>query len=396
MNPHTWKALILLLALGSPGAQAETLDRSQIPIGSLDEVAAFAGPGPSGIVVTPQGRTFIGFPRHAIDHTGMTLGELVNGKLLPYPSADISQPSSLGNAQRLISVHGMTLDSQGRLWLIDDGKRAGHDGIEPGAAKVVGIDLNSNTIVRSIVLKDALRQDSHMNDLRIDLSHGTQGTAFVADSSFGEAPALVVVDLATGKQRRVLAHDPSVLPQQDFVTQLDGTPLRYQGAKTPFPHGGVDSLALTPDNTRLYYSPLTSRHLWSLPTAALADFSLNDAQLANQIRDEGEKVMTDGMDIDRQGRLYLTDAEHHQILRRWPDGHFDVVLRDPRLVWPDGLFVSGSQVYVTLGQWDRLGKSVDTRQPPYLLIRTPIAGTPHYNAQPDSQSEAQPAERKPQ
>lgn len=384
MNNPSWKPLCLslLMALAPLTAHAETLDRSLIPVGTLQEVAAFDGPGPSGIVVTPQGRTFVGFPRHAIDHTGMTLGELVDGKLQPYPSPQVSKPSSLSDAQRLISVHGMTLDSRGRLWLIDDGKRAGHDGIAPGAAKVVGIDLTSNTIVSSIVLKDALRQDSHMNDLRIDLSHGAQGTAFVADSSFGESPALVVVDLATGKQRRVLANDPSVLPQKDFVTQLDGTPMRYQGAKTAFPHGGVDSLALTPDNTRLYYSPLTSRHLWSLPTAALADFSLDDKQLAQQIRDEGEKVMTDGMDIDRQGRLYLTDAEHHQILRRWPDGHFDVVLRDPRLVWPDGLFVAGNSVYVTLGQWDRLGKSFDTREPPYLLIRTPIDSTPHFNAQP--------------
>lgn len=384
MNNPSWKPLCLslLMALAPLAAHAQTIDRSLIPVGTLQEVAAFDGPGPSGIVVTPEGRTFVGFPRHAIDHTGMTLGELVDGKLQPYPSSQVSEPSALSDAQRLISVHGMTLDSRGRLWLIDDGKRAGHEGIAPGAAKVVGIDLASNTIVYSIVLKDALRQDSHMNDLRIDLSHGAQGTAFIADSSFGESPALVVVDLATGKQRRVLANDPSVLAQKDFVTQLDGTPMRYQGAKTAFPHGGVDSLALTPDNTRLYYSPLTSRHLWSLPTAALADFSLDDKQLAQQIRDEGEKVMTDGMDIDREGRLYLTDAEHHQILRRWPDGHFDVVLRDPRLVWPDGLFVAGNSVYVTPGQWDRLGKSFDTREPPYLLIRTPIDGAPHFNAQP--------------
>lgn len=371
-----------IFAFAPLAAQAQTIDRSQVPIGTLDEVAAFHGPGPSGIAVTPQGRTFVGFPRHAIDHTGMTLGEIVDGKLQPYPSADISEPSSLSDAQRLVSVHGMTLDSRGRLWLIDDGKRADHDGIAAGAAKVVGIDLNTNRIVSSVVLKGALLQDSHMNDLRIDLSHGEQGTAFIADSSFGDSPALVVVDLATGKQRRVLADDPSVRPQKDFVTQLDGQPLRYQGPKSPFPNGGVDSLALTPDNTRLYYSPLTSRHLWSLPTAALADFSLNDKQLAAQIHDEGEKVMTDGMDIDRQGRLYLTDAEHHQILRRWPDGRLDVVLRDPRLVWPDGIFVSGSQVYVTLGQWDRLSKAADTREPPYLLVRTPIAGTPQYNAQP--------------
>ncbi|MFK3971573.1 SMP-30/gluconolactonase/LRE family protein [Pseudomonas sp. NPDC087358] len=378
--------LASLISIGmasvSVSARAETVDRSLVPVGSVEEVAAFQGPGPSGIVVTPNGRTFVGFPRHAIDHPGMTLGELVNGKLLPYPSASVSQPSALADREKLISVHGMTLDSQGRLWLIDDGKRAGHEGIAPGAAKVVGIDLNSNTIVASVVLKDALLQDSHMNDLRIDLTHGSQGTAYVADSSFGESPALVVVDLASGRQRRVLADDPSIKAQADFVTQLDGVPMRYQGNKTVFPHGGVDSLALTADGTRLYYSPLTGRHLWSLPTAALSDFTLNDRQLASQIRDEGEKVMTDGMDIDRQGRLYLTDAEHHQVLRRWPDGHLEVVLRDPRLVWPDGLFVTADAVYVTLGQWDRMGKGFDTRRPPYLLIRTPVDGTPQFNAQP--------------
>lgn len=159
--------------------------------------------------------------------------------------------------------------------------------------------------------------------------------------------------------------------------------MRYQGSKTAFPHGGVDSLALTPDGSRLYYSPLTSRHLWSLPTASLSDFTLKDAQLAAQIRDEGEKVMTDGMDMDRQGRIYLTDAEHHQILRRWPDGRLEVVLRDPRLVWPDGIFVTDHYVYVTLGQWDRLGKKFDTRRPPYLLVRASIDTVPHLNAQPE-------------
>lgn len=362
-------------------AQADTLDRSLIPVGSIQTVAAFDGPGPSGIAVTPSGRTFVGFPRHAIDHIGMTLGELVDGKLVPFPSRKISVPSALSVSQRLISVHGMTLDSQGRLWLIDDGKEAGHEGIAAGAAKVVGIDLNTNTIIKSIILKDALLQDSHMNDLRIDLTHGSQGTAYVADSSFGDHPALVVVDLASGKQRRVLAGDPSIVAQQDFVTQLDGVPMRYQGSKTPFPHGGVDSLALTADGSRLYYSPLTSRHLWSLPTSALSNFDLDDAHLARQIKDEGEKVMTDGMDMDRQGRIYLTDAEHHQILRRWPDGRLEVVLRDPRLVWPDGLFVGERSVYVTLGQWDRLGKGFDSRRPPYLLISTPIDAPPQFNAQ---------------
>jgi sugar lactone lactonase YvrE len=385
--PLSLLTFVPLISLGAvfclATAHADTVDRSLVPVGSLQEVAAFDGPGPSGIAVSPDGRTFVGFPRHAIDHPGMTLAELIDGKLLPYPSKDISLPSALPDAQRLISVHGMTLDRDGRLWLIDDGKRANKPGIAPGAAKVVGIDLASNRIVTSIVLKDALRQDSHMNDLRIDLRHGSQGTAYVADSSFGEDPALVVVDLASGRQRRVLGGDPSIVAQADFVTQLDGVPMRYAASKTPFPHGGVDGLALSPDGSRLFYSPLTSRHLWSLPTAALANFDIDDRQLAAEVRDEGEKVMVDGMDMDRQGRLYMTDAEHHQVLRRWPDGHLDVVLRDPRLVWPDGIFVSADSVYVTLGQWNRLGKTADSRQPPYLLVKAPLEPAPRPTAEPE-------------
>lgn len=59
-------------------AQGATLDRSQSPIGTLQAIAAFKGPGPSGIAVTP----FMGFPRHAIDHAGMTLGEMTDGRWL--------------------------------------------------------------------------------------------------------------------------------------------------------------------------------------------------------------------------------------------------------------------------------------------------------------------------
>jgi hypothetical protein len=51
--------------------------------------------------------------------------------------------------------------------------------------------------------------ESHMNDLRVDLTHGAAGTAYVADSSFGTTPALVVVDIATGRERRVLGSHQS-------------------------------------------------------------------------------------------------------------------------------------------------------------------------------------------
>jgi sugar lactone lactonase YvrE len=356
-------------------AFAGTVSGDTAPDGSFEIVAAFPGPGPSGIAVTPEGRVFVGFPRHADNHREATLAELKGNVLVPYPNAALSLPSDKPPEQRLISIHGMTTDSRGRLWAIDDGKLAGQP-IAPGAAKVIGVDPHSDRLIASIVLKPpAMRPDSHMNDLRIDLTHGPQGVAYIADSSFGTSGALVVVDIATERQRRVLTNHPSTQPEQGFVAVLEGRPLRYDPAHPGFPVGGADSVTLSADSSRLYYSPLTSRRLYSIATDLLADFGATDAALAAGVVDHGEKVMTDGLATDMQDRIYLTAGEHDAILRRYPDGRLDVVARDPRIVWPDGIFATATHVYCTLGQWDRLpgfngGK--DLRVPPYLLIRVPI------------------------
>ncbi|MCD9028375.1 major royal jelly family protein [Luteimonas sp. BDR2-5] len=388
--PHTCLRAVLvatLMASGAVSAQsvapADAADPAAVPAGSLEVVARFDGPGPSGIAVTPGGRVFVGFPRHADNHRGATLGELVDGRIVPFPDAATSLPSTAPYPDWLVSVHGMTIDAAGRLWAIDDGKRAGIDGIPPGAAKVVGFDPDTRAVVASVVLEAALLQDSHMNDLRVDLRHGARGTAYITDSSFGDAPALVVVDIASGRQRRVLEGHVSTRPEAGFMAILDGKPMRYDAGHPGFPSGGADAITLSADSATLYYAPLTSRRLYSIPTAVLSDFSTDATTLAAAVRDEGEKGFADGMATDPQGRLYTTNGEHDAILRRWPDGRFDVVVRDPRIVWPDGIHATATHVYVTLGQWDRLpgfNQGRDLRQPPYLLVRAPIDPPPQVDA----------------
>ncbi len=368
--------LLGLMCLSTAVAAQEAVDLASLPEGSMEIVARFVGPGPSGIAVTPSGRVFVGFPRHAENHSGATLAEWVNGQLVPFPDAAMSLPSERPAQSQLVSVHGMTTDTQGNLWVIDDGKRAGIAGIPDGAAKVVGFNPTTHQVLASVVLTaPTLLQDSHMNDLRVDLTHGEHGMAYISDSSFGTSPALVVVDLASGQQRRVLGKHVSTQPEAGFVTVLDGNPLRYDPQHPTFPVGGADAITLSTDSRWLYYAPLTSRRLYRIPTAVLADFSKDDEALAAVVEDLGEKGFADGMATDSLDRLYITDSEHHAILRRWPDGHFDIVLRDPRLVWLDGIHATTEHVYVTLGQWSRLpsfngGK--DLRQPPYLLIRSPL------------------------
>ncbi|WP_183172638.1 L-dopachrome tautomerase-related protein [Acetobacter pomorum] len=371
-----------------PGAIVQTGvhgDQGYESAGSFEIVAEFYGPGPSGIVVTENGRIFVGFPRHAINHKGATLAELVNGHLVPWPRTALSMPSDTPPAERLMSIHGMTQDTRGLIWAIDDGKLAGQP-LQPGAAKIVCFDPATNKLVRSIILKSpVLLPDSHMNDLRVDLTHGAEGTVYVTDSSFGHSPALVVVDVATGQQRRVLEKHLSTQAEAGFMAVVEGVPLKYDPTQKPrFVTGGVDGITLSPDSSRVFYAPLTSRRLYSLPTALLSDMSVSENALAAAVKDEGEKGVADGLATDAQGRIYTTNFEHDAIFRRNMDGSMDLMVHDPRVLSPDGIFCTQTHVYCTLGQWNRLAgfhDGKDERQPPYLLIRFPIQGPPVSSAE---------------
>ena len=325
--------------------------------------------------MTPGGRVFVSFPRHAIDHDHATLGVLRDGAVAPFPDAMMNAVSDRPAAERLVSVHGITTDARGRLWVVDDGKRAGHP-IPEGGAKVVGFDPDTGEVIASVALKaPAMLPDSHMNDLRVDLIHGAAGTAYVADSSFGDSPALVVVDLATGAQRRVLADHPSTQPERGFMCVLEGVPHVWKAEHATFPTGGIDGITLSPDGGTLFYSPLSSRRLYSIPTLLLSDPRATEAELAAAVRDEGEKGFADGLCTDARGRIYTTNAEHDAVLRREPDGSYATVMRDPRIVWPDGIFTTDAHVYVVCGQWNRLpamNGGVNLRRPPYLLARAPL------------------------
>lgn len=371
-NPFSYAA-----SLGDTG------DPSAVPAGSITVLGQFTDPGPSGVAVTPDKRLFISFPRHAQNHKDATLAEIINGKRIPFPNNEMSLPSNLPLKDRLISVHGITLDSKNNLWVIDDGKRAGIKEIPDGAAKVVGFDIQSHKVIASIpIYAPVLLPDSHLNDLRIDLTHGEKGTAYVTDSSFGISPALVVVDLATGKQRRVLANNISTQAEKGFVAYLAGKPRLYDPKHPSFPVGGADGITLSNDSKTLYYAPLTSRRLYSIPTDIIANFDNNEDTLAKNVKDLGEKGFADGLASDSQDRIYTTNGEHNSIWQRWPDGHIDLIARDPRIDWPDGIAVQGDTLYVVAGQWERLAgfhQGKDLREPNYLLLSIPFKTSPIIN-----------------
>ena len=342
----------------------------------LEIVARVMQPDFSGVAVTTDNRVFLGFPRHADNHQLFSLAEWKDGQLTPWPSRELTYPSTKPLREWLVSPHGLTLDSQGHLWVIDDGKRAGVDGIPDGAAKVVGFDVPTGKIIASVVLHaPVLRPDMHLNDLRVDLTHGAKGTAYVTNSSFGTTPSLLVVDIASGQAREVLRGHPSTAPEPGFLAFLEQQPHVWTAKDASFPTGGADGIVLSPDSKRVYWTVLSGRKLYSLPTDSLSNQKLPETALAQAIKYEGEHPACDGLAEDAQGNIYFGAFEQLSLVKRSPDGQYTHLAHDPRLGWPDGLSYQNGSLYVTLGQWNRLAgmnQGHDLRQPPYLLVRVKV------------------------
>lgn len=353
--------IVCLLAVRSTFAQ------------QLEIVARIMPPAPdmSGIAITPGGRIFLGFPRHADNHNGCALAELKDGQLMPFPNEKMTYPSDRPYNEWLVSPHGMTTDGSGNIWVIDDGKRAGIDGIPEGAAKVVGLSPDGKTIASVVIKSPVLRQDMHLNDLRIDLIHGEKGMAYITNSSFGTTPSLVVVDIATGNSREVLVNHYSTAIRQGYIAFLEGEARAYCPDDVTLPSGGANGIALV--KGRLYWTPITGRGLYSIPTDSLSDFTLSEAVLEATVRYEGDRPACDGLAEDKEGNIYFSAYEQMALVRRTPDGQLKTLVQSPLLGWPDGMFYTNDgYLYVTLGQWNRLpgfNNGKDLRIPPYIVAR---------------------------
>ena len=103
--------------------------------------------------------------------------------------------------------------------------------------------------------------------------------------------------------------------------------------------------------------------------------------MARTVVDEGDKGGTgDGMETDAAGNIYATNFEHNAVLSRHPDGQWETVAHDPRLLWPDTMSVaSDGYLYVTANQLHRQPPyqgGEDLREWPYVLFRVRIGEGP--------------------
>ncbi|MGY6253207.1 L-dopachrome tautomerase-related protein [Paraburkholderia caledonica] len=365
-------------AASPAAASSEATERT---IGSIETVATFSGPMPTGVTVTETGRIFVNFPRWG-DDVQATVAEVRDGRVVAYPNADINRADASHAAAHFLSVQSVVADGRGRLWVLDTAAPNFSNPVA-GGAKLVAIDLATNRVVKTLVFPaNVMRAQTYVNDVRFDFRVGKAGVAYVTDSSLSGTGGLIVIDLDSGKALRRLTGHVSTSADPAFVPVVEGETLKMRdanGKSTPFTVAS-DGIALSPDGKTLYYCPLSSRHLYSVPTAMLRDPSISEAQLSAAVKDLGEKGASDGLESDANGAVYAGDYEHDSIRKLEPGGEWRTIVHDPRVLWPDTLSVgTDGYLYFTANQLHRQpvfhgGK--DERRKPYALFRVRIGAGP--------------------
>ncbi len=319
----------------------------------------------TGVTVTKDGRTFVNFPRWTED-TAVSVAELKNGTLTPFPDAEWNawrnaRKDEVSAADHWICVQAVVADHAGNIWVLDPAAPAMATLVK-GGPKLVEIDLTTNKPGRVIAFDEtAAPQGSYLNDIRFSPD---DRTAYLTDS--GARGALLVLDLATGRARRVLDGDPSTQPDKGVTVSVDGKPLRRpDGRGVEF---AADGIALSHDGKQLYWQAIKGKTLYRIATdllaaggpptpTALVDKTLaltNDAlsggpvstvlptaaakTLAAKVEVVGENGPADGLMIAQDGAMYVSSPQDGAIKTRdlTRDGApLKTIIQDSGLHWPD-------------------------------------------------------------
>lgn len=303
-------------------------------------------------------------------------------RLDPFPNWEMQK---VGDCKAFQFVQSMEIDPKGRMWVLDSG-RTDTLTLEAKAycpPRLVILDLeNQGQILRSYTFPpDVAKPDSaYLNDIVLD--HEDGGVAYISDTDI-ENPGIIVFSLQNRTSWKV-THD-SMRPKSDAVS------LRVSGTLVTKPVA-VDGIALSPASTEgnrvLYYTPLSSFSLFSIPTwvlknpnselIPLSNFHMSqEHNITHFIKNLGMKPsQSDGMMMSASGVLYF-GLLGDDAVSMWDTRHPSfttgqrIISRDHHLMqWPDTFaFDEKGQLWLITNRLQTfLTNTVDVKVPNYRAI----------------------------
>ncbi|MEM6711499.1 MAG: L-dopachrome tautomerase-related protein [Pseudomonadota bacterium] len=319
---------------------------------------------PGNLAIGPDGRMFMSV--HEFYGKDLRIVEVMpDGSTVPYPNEAWAN-APIGDGPGLRGVLGLNADREGILWMLD-GQGEGHTG------RIVGWDTKTETLHAIYYLgQPAALPTSFLNDLAVDREHDA---IYITDTANAETTALIVLDLDTGRARRVLQASDFTAPE-DTDMVIDGNVVTLGGAPARI---GANPITIDPTNEWVYFAPMTASAMYRVRTTDLLDESLSEAELASRVERYGDKPISDGSTVDAAGNVYITSITEDAVGVTRPDGSYEILYQDDAMSWPDG-FAMGADgfVYVTINELHRspvLNGGDDATQGEFAIMRFPALGT---------------------
>lgn len=326
------------------------------------DVLAELDTGPGNVTATANGR--IVMSQHQFYQPQYSVVEYKDHKLIPFPNREWSAADSTA-AVKLDSVLGIRSDTNGTVWMLDNGMR---NGVTP---KLVGWNTKTDKLHRLIYLPTPIApKDAFVNDFALDAVHNH---AFISDPAGGSNAALIVVNLYTGAARRVLEGHVSVVPENvDLI--IDNAPIqvRTTAGELVRPHIGVNPITEDLANEWVYFGPMHGLSLYRVKAADLVNESLSAQELANQVERYSNKPISDGISIDKNNNIYLGDLANNAIGVIGSDRKYRQLAQCPRLSWVDSLSFGHDGLYAVVNRLHRsatLNGGDAQSKPPYFLLK---------------------------
>lgn len=291
-------------------------------------------------------------------------------KLEAFPSWEMQK---IGDCKAFQLVQSMEIDPLGRMWVLDTGRPASlsMDAKTTCPPRLVILDLEKNgEILRSYEFPSSTVRSGtvYLNDIVLDNEDG--GMAYITDNDRDD-PGIIVYSLQNNTSWKI-RHDSMRAKPEAVRFMVSNTPVNL-----PI---HVDAIALSPasaDERHVYYSPLSSFHLYSLPTSILKN---NMSNVDGYVKELGRKnSQTDGMMMSSTGVLYFGLLADDAVAM-WDTKQASsfttgqrVISRDhERMQWPDTFAFDeeGNFYCVTNSLQNLVNNRVNVNVPNYRVIRT--------------------------
>ncbi|UYY58083.1 major royal jelly family protein [Sphingomonas sp. S2-65] len=333
-------ALVALAAATSSSAALADDAPKLVPVAQSDAMIWNA-------VAVDGNRIFVSGPRWA-GGRGPQLSLLADGgEPRPYPDAawNAWKPGD-DPASAFVNINALHLDGRGGLWIVDTGSPSFGGSPLPGGAKLVRVALGSGRVDRIVPLGPDLALDgSYIDDVRFNGDR-----AYLTDAG---RPGLIVLDLRSGKGRRVLDGHPATVAPEGRPIVLDGETVKGPGGAPLKVH--ADPLEVSADGAWLFFGPLEGP--WSrVPTRLLEDPAIQPDTLAAAIEPWADLPPVGGTVMGPDGTLFFAELASNSIKRRHPDGRIETLISDPALHWVDAPFLTRDGcLFLPVPQMDRVG-----------------------------------------